>query len=47
MQVGWNDSDNGAPAIDARRPYGSKWVFHDVADIVDPDGLAHHLAPPS
>lgn len=40
MNVGWDDSGKGAPGVDAHRPYNSKWVFHDVADILDPEGMA-------
>ena len=35
----WEDSYQGAPGIDAKMPYGSKWVFHDIAEILDPDGF--------
>lgn len=39
--VVWNDSFGpGAPSVDAKRPYGSHWCFHDIAQILDPEGFA-------
>jgi hypothetical protein len=46
MNVQWNDTESGAPAIDPKRPYGNSDVPTDIADILgwtvllDPDGWA-------
>lgn len=36
----WDDTEQGAPAVDPRRPYGTKWVLHDLAELLDPEGFA-------
>lgn len=38
--VRWNDeSYDGSPEIDPKRPYGNSSVFRDIAEIIDPDGV--------
>jgi len=34
MYVGWNVSENGAPTIDPKRPYGNSCVTEDIAKIL-------------
>lgn len=36
----WDDTGQGAPAVDTQRPYGTKWVLHDLAELLDPEGFA-------
>jgi hypothetical protein len=44
MHIDWNWDENGAPAVDPKRPYGNSDVATDVADtlgwtvLMDPDG---------
>jgi len=38
--VSWDYCEFGAPEIDAKRPYGNSDVIGDIAEILDPDGLA-------
>lgn len=33
--VEWSDRENGAPAIDSKRPYGNSNVAYDVAEILE------------
>lgn len=44
MNVGWQDTEYGAPEIDPKRPYGNSDVELDIAEIlgweVDEDGLS-------
>lgn len=35
--VGWEDCEFGAPAIDCKRPYGNSSVYQDIAEILDID----------
>jgi hypothetical protein len=37
--VGWEDSEFGAPSIDCKRPYGNSSVYNDIAEIlgIEPD----------
>lgn len=32
--VGWEDCEFGAPAIDCKRPYGNSSVYQDIAEIL-------------
>lgn len=34
MYVGWNDCEFGAPEIDPKRPYGNRYVYGDIAEII-------------
>jgi hypothetical protein len=34
MCVGWSRVEFGAPAIDPKRPYGSSFVYGDIAEIL-------------
>ena len=34
MEVGWNDCEFGAPAIDCKRPFGNSGVFQDIVEIL-------------
>jgi len=36
----WDDAYKGAVGADTKRPYGSTWVFEDIAEILDPEGFA-------
>jgi len=37
--VWWDEAEFGAPAIDAKRPYGNSHVIRDIAEILDvPEG---------
>ena len=37
--VGWDDMEFGAPAIDAKRPYGSSSPISDMAELLHPEYL--------
>lgn len=38
LNLRWDDAYQGAVGADAKMPYGSSWVFHDIAAILDPEG---------
>lgn len=40
LNLHWEDAYKGAVGSDIKRPYGSSWVFHDIAEILDPEGFA-------
>jgi hypothetical protein len=35
MEMGWDDSEFGAPGIDSKRPYGNSTVYYDIAEILE------------
>lgn len=48
MNVGWDDRMCGAPAVDAKRPYGNSDYLNDIAGILgmelfEDDQGEHHL----
>lgn len=38
LNLRWEDHYKGAPGADPQRPYGTKWVLEDIAEILDPAG---------
>jgi hypothetical protein len=40
LNLRWDDAYKGAVGADTKMPYGSSWVFHDIAEIIDPEGFA-------
>lgn len=41
--IGWDDCEFGAPAIDAKRPYGDSNVLADMAEILGIDAEADRV----
>lgn len=39
MNVGWQDCETGAPAIDPKRPYGNSSVAKDICEILTGEGV--------
>lgn len=39
LNLRWEDAYKGAVGADVKMPYGSSWVFHDIAAILDPEGF--------
>ena len=39
LNLRWEDAYKGAVGADIKMPYGSSWVFHDIAAILDPEGF--------
>lgn len=37
FNVGWQDTEYGAPEIDPKRPYGNSNVRYDIAEILNID----------
>jgi len=40
--VRWDGNENGAPAIDSKRPYGNSNLLHDLAEILEVEGFIDH-----